>query len=177
MDGQKDQSGNLRSKGKSLPSFLISAYTTHARFLPKPSKHAFSYPLIYLGLDLDDLESGSLDLPSRVFGYNTHPLSVILGIRRKNYLTAPSLSDTSGDINRKSGEVAVGKDSLRDALSYLLETHGGISKGDVGRIWVVTMPSLMGFEGINPLTVWYIYHKDGGFIAVVLEVHNTFGEK
>lgn len=48
------------------------------------------------------------------------------------------------------------------------------------------MPSFLGTEGINPLSVWLCYEKDdaeGGagkerkLWTVILEVHNTFGER
>ena len=39
---------------------------------------------------------------------------------------------------------------------------------------MLTMPRFMGYS-FNPLTVYYIY--DPEWIATVLEVHNTFGEK
>ncbi|KZP33289.1 hypothetical protein FIBSPDRAFT_1036395 [Athelia psychrophila] len=41
---------------------------------------------------------------------------------------------------------------------------------------MLTMPSYLGWEGINPLTVYYCYTADGKFWIAVLEVHNTFGE-
>ncbi|KAJ7702959.1 hypothetical protein B0H14DRAFT_745565 [Mycena olivaceomarginata] len=41
---------------------------------------------------------------------------------------------------------------------------------------MMTMPSLLGFEGINPLTVYFCYRPGGQIFLAVLEVHNTFGE-
>ncbi|KAH9984716.1 hypothetical protein BJV77DRAFT_1089086 [Russula vinacea] len=44
--------------------------------------------------------------------------------------------------------------------------------------WILTMPSYCGFEGINPLTVYFCYRKDRPQLwVVVLEIHNTFGER
>ncbi len=140
-----------------LPSALLPSYTSHARLLPKPSKHAFSYPLIYLGMDADALESGSLDLPSRLFKYGGSPWTKVLGLRSWNYLTP-------------------GPDSLRQKLDRLLEDQG-VGMKDRKRAWIVTMPSMLGFEGINPLTVWFVYAEDKRLSCIVLEVHNTFGEK
>lgn len=52
--------------------------------------------------------------------------------------------------------------------------------------WMLTMPSFVGWEGINPLTVYFVYSPSKGrrkedeeesvFTFVVLEIHNTFGE-
>ena len=146
-----------------LPSFLIPAYTTHARLLPIPSRHAFSYPLLYIGVDVGSLESGSLDLLGRLLHYGGRPITKILGMRSDGYLKP-------------------GKDTLRSKLGILLRAHGICASEKLGRVWLVTMPSFVGFEGINPLSVWYCYGEAQGegrpeLVCVVLEVHNTFGEK
>ncbi|KAJ9474707.1 hypothetical protein PHBOTO_004596 [Pseudozyma hubeiensis] len=97
-------------------------------------------------------------------------------------------------------------------LAYELRDRGFLSVGpqdedvvgdkdwrsELGHVWTVTMPSIVGLTGINPLTVHYCfrpagYGKEGGqgqgkatqkeeetrgdFWLVVLEVHNTFGER
>ena len=188
-----------------LPSVLAPAYTTHARLLPVPSKHAFSYPLLYLGADVDALEAGRLNLPYRVFKYGGTSARV-LGLRSGAYLMPDVLPGADeGTQEReeasKDGAVLEGKKveglGLRGKVERLLSEYG-IGKEEVGRIWMLTMPSFLGFEGINPLTVWYIYRRpsitdDAGqeakrgtegraqsrreLLAVILEVHNTFGEK
>lgn len=142
---------------ESLPSALIPSYTSHARLLPSPAKHAFSYPLLYLGVDIDNLESGVLDLPGRFLTYGGSPWSKVLGVRSDNYLTP-------------------GPGSLRQKLDKLLIEYG-VEKEDIGRAWMVSMPSYLGFEGINPLTVWFVYSAQRELSCVILEVHNTFGEK
>lgn len=69
---------------------------------------------------------------------------------------------------------------------------------ELGHVWTVTMPSIGGITGINPLTVHYCYRpygyrsnarrhaeplrvkqdeRRGVFWLVVLEVHNTFSER
>ncbi|KAK4685744.1 uncharacterized protein P7C73_g4398, partial [Tremellales sp. Uapishka_1] len=140
-----------------LSSVLIPAYTSHQRTLPVPSKHTFYYPLLYVGVDIDSLEAGSLDLPFNLLTYGGSPFSKVLGIRSDNYL-------------------AIGNGSLREKADALLKDQG---VENVGRVWLVTMPSFVGFEGINPLSVWYCYSRlEGkGLVCVILEVHNTFGEK
>ncbi|KIM29341.1 hypothetical protein M408DRAFT_8355 [Serendipita vermifera MAFF 305830] len=44
-------------------------------------------------------------------------------------------------------------------------------------LWLLTSPSYFGFEGINPLSTWFCYDKTRSLILVLLEVHNTFGER
>jgi DUF1365 family protein len=140
-----------------LRSIVIPAYTSHARHLPKPSRHAFSYPLLYVGVDIDALQSGDLDLQRRLFGYGGRPWTKVLGLRSDGYLQS-------------------GREDLRVKVERLLGDHG-ISKDEIFKIWLVTMPSFLGFEGINPLSVWYIYNSGRELRCVILEVHNTFGEK
>ncbi|GAC98184.1 hypothetical protein PHSY_005773 [Pseudozyma hubeiensis SY62] len=67
-------------------------------------------------------------------------------------------------------------------------------RSELGQVWTVTMPSVVGLTGINPLTVHYCFRPAGygesegkamrkneetrgDFWLVVLEVHNTFGER
>jgi hypothetical protein len=146
-----------KSMSNRLRSIIIPAYTSHARHLPKPSRHAFSYPLLYLGVDVDALENRELDLPGRLLGYGGQPWTKCLGLRTNGYLRP-------------------GQESLRVKAEQLLSEQG-LGDVDMMSIWLVTMPSFMGFEGINPLSVWYIYSEKRELTCVILEVHNTFGEK
>lgn len=61
-----------------------------------------------------------------------------------------------------------------------LEPHQRLSADDY-EVWAVSMPSYLGFHGINPLTVYYIYRKRNdkrdGLWLCLLEVHNTFSER
>ena len=135
----------------SLPSLVIPSYTSHSRLLPSESKHSFSYPLLYIGVDVDSLSAGELNI-GRLFRYGVRPWTTVLGLRGDGYLSA-------------------GKESLRCKVEKFL------ADGDqIGRVWLVTMPSLLGWEGHNPLSVWYIYDLAGKLDRVVLEVHNTFEE-
>lgn len=148
-----------------LPSLLLPCITNHRRYLPVPAKHGFSYPLIYLGLDLDQLESNSIDLRSRFFRYGSS--LAVLGIKHEQYL-APS-------DGLKSGVPG----AWRVELQNLVEQHG-VDPQEMGRIWMVTMPSYLGFVGVNPLSVYFCYRKgslEAGLLCVVLEVHNTFEER
>ncbi|KAG8942588.1 hypothetical protein FRC03_003024 [Tulasnella sp. 419] len=64
---------------------------------------------------------------------------------------------------------------IRAKLHAFLEQRGWATDG-ITDIWLSTMPSFVGYSGINPLTVYYIY-KQVQLWIVILEVHNTFGEK
>jgi DUF1365 family protein len=57
--------------------------------------------------------------------------------------------------------------TIREKLVELLKP----SDMQLGEVWMMTMPSLLGFEGINPLTVYFCYEKDNTDVwGLVLEV-------
>jgi DUF1365 family protein len=45
-----------------------------------------------------------------------------------------------------------------------------------GPIRLLCMPRIFGY-GFNPLSVYFCYRNDGPLVAVLYEVHNTFGER
>ncbi|KAJ6578852.1 hypothetical protein DFH09DRAFT_1030747 [Mycena vulgaris] len=144
--------------GMSTPSprgYVLENQVTHARLLPTASKHAFVYPSLSLLLSLDALENHSLDLARGwIFGYGGR-WARLVGLRPDPYLTPDG-------------------GSLRQRLETVLRDRG--FAGELDDAWVMTMPSLLGFEGINPLTVYFCYRPGGELFMTVLEVHNTFGE-
>ncbi|WVQ81380.1 hypothetical protein IAT38_003504 [Cryptococcus sp. DSM 104549] len=144
-----------------LPSFFAPAVASHGRHLPGGARNTFSYSVLYTAVDIDSLGSGALDLPFRLLTFNGHPLTKIIGLRVEPYLKKGHESFRS-KLERVVGECGVGKDR-------------------VGKVWMMSMPSLMGFEGTNPLTTWFVYEKGpegetGELVVVVLEVHNAFKE-
>ncbi|KAF8192684.1 hypothetical protein K438DRAFT_2134044 [Mycena galopus ATCC 62051] len=134
--------------------YILENTVTHARLLPVASPHAFTYPTLSLLVSLNALESHSLDLGRGwIFGYGRR-WARLVGLR-----AAPYLTENGGSIRQRLEKV-------------LLDRGFG---GDLEDAWMMTMPSLLGFEGINPLTVYFCY-RAGQFFLAVLEVHNTFGE-
>lgn len=140
---------------------VYPAKTAHARFLPTVAKHVFSYPVLFFGFDLDALEAGELDL-GRAFGYQP-PRRTLTSFTPGGYL----------------GKGKDGTQSIRDKLNELMRERG-VPLSLVERVYTVSMPAYLGIEGINPLTTHFGYSvdEDGNWTlrAVVLEVHNTFGE-
>lgn len=144
----------------SVRAHLYRAHTAHARFLPTEAKHIFSYPVLFFGIDLKELEDGKLDM-GRLFGYIPSGWR-LTALRPDGYLDA-----TPGK-------------GLREKLWAHLDRHG-VGRELARTIYTVTMPAYLGMEGINPLTVHFCYSENEGkgrrLEATVLEVHNTFGER
>ncbi|KAF8966901.1 hypothetical protein BDZ97DRAFT_1805803 [Flammula alnicola] len=137
------------SAGWKAQSYLLHNQVTHARLLPEESANAFTYPTLTLLVSLDALERRTLDLGR---GW------VITGLRPEPYLT------------KQPG-------TIRSKLDNILRTRGFLDATHVLQdAWMMTMPSFLGFEGINPLTVYFCYDSTGTFWLTVLEIHNTFGE-
>ena len=148
----------VRPSNENIPNtaYVLENSVTHARLLPKPSTHAFTYPTLAFCLSLDDLESHSLDLLSGwLFGYGGTSWRAT-GLRSAAYLLPDSKTREPQSIKAKLREV--------------LAEHGhDVSR--LGDAWMLTMPSYMGYEGINPLSVHYCYTKDEERLAwIVFEV-------
>ncbi|KAL5525136.1 hypothetical protein ACEPAF_9005 [Sanghuangporus sanghuang] len=167
------------SKNKrSNNAYILENIVFHARHLPISSKHAFTYPTLALLLRLSALESRDLDLcAGRLFGYSPAgspaPWARVMGVRPEAYLHDPN-SYFEGSVKGKS---------VREKLAEVLMRFQ-VDPREMEDVWMLTMPRYLGVEGINPLTVYYCYKKmrrdAGGELAlwvVVLEVHNTFGER
>ncbi|KAJ7271020.1 hypothetical protein C8J57DRAFT_1065229 [Mycena rebaudengoi] len=137
-------------------AYILENQVTHARFFPVGSTHAFNYPTVSLLLSLNALENHSLDLGRGwLFGYGGR-WARLVGLR-----AAPYLTENGGTIRQRLEKVLLDR---------------GFASEDLEDAWMMTMPSLLGFEGINPLTVYFCYRPGGQFFLVILEVHNTFGE-
>ncbi|KAF8889695.1 hypothetical protein BD779DRAFT_1439247 [Infundibulicybe gibba] len=134
--------------------YVLHNQVTHARFLPTESAHAFTYPTLSLLVSLDALEAHELDLARGwLFSYGGLWLR-LLGLRPHPYLRP-------------------GNASIRAKLEAALHARGAPAPASA---WMMTMPSFVGWEGINPLTVYFCYDARAELWGAVLEVHNTFGE-
>jgi hypothetical protein len=143
-----------QSRVASGHGYILLNKVRHYRFLPAPSKHSFTFPTIFLLLSLRALESHSLDLfGGFVFGYGGLFFR-LTGIRPNGYL----MPDKQGEKKR----------SILQKLITLL--HERDVKVEVEDVWMMTMPSYLAWEGINPLTVYFIYNPQCQCCLVVLEV-------
>lgn len=125
-------------------AYILRSITSHARFLPEDSRHAFTYPVLSLLLPLSALESGRLSLLNGfLFSFGgIHGSN--LGLRSAGYLY-----DDGGK-----------EPSIRNKLVEALGKFGIELAGEqMDDAWILTMPSYFGFEGINPLSVYFCYRK------------------
>lgn len=151
------------SSTKPPQAYILNNQVTHSRILPVESRHVFSYPTLSFLLSLHALERNKVDLGRGwLFGYGGVS-GRLTGLRSSPYVTHVA-GKAQGELGIKEKLVGV----LRDHAS--LEEEEGFEDG-----WIMTMPAILGYEGINPLTVYFCY-KEGMFWAVVLEIHNTFSE-
>lgn len=129
-------------------SALLVGGVMHHRL--EPFAHGFRYPIYMHLLDLDELSA--LDGGLGLFGVNrARPVS----FHERDHL----------------GSAGAG---LRAAVEARLAAEGVTAP--VARIALVTQCRVFGYV-FNPVSFYFCYGTDGGLVAVVAEVHNTFGEQ
>lgn len=160
--------------------WILPSYIHHSRMLPKTSTHTFRYPTLYLCVPLQALEQGQCNLgwKNRLFRWNGNGQK----LPRKLSLTALEAIDYLGSEEEES-LLAKLEGELRKRGFFDQQDDSILTKPDSHfEVWAITMPSLAGMHGINPLTTYYIYHRDkdgrrGSLWVCLLEVHNTFSER
>ena len=67
-------------------------------------------------------------------------------------------------------------DGRADSLAWLegLLAQAGLQAD--GEVWLHTYPRLLGYA-FKPVSFWYCHGADGGLVAIVAEVNNTFGAR
>ena len=68
-------------------------------------------------------------------------------------------------------------DGRADSLAWLEQTlaaHGVADAG--GEVWLQCFPRVLGYA-FKPVSFWYCLRADDSLAAVLVEVHNTFGER
>lgn len=129
------------------PGCIYTGDVMHRRCFPVA--YRFRYRVFSLLVDIDRI--GELVRRSRLFSYNRFNLF--------------SLHDR--DHGPRDGS------SLRTWAEHLLH-EAGIGVGNP-RIRLLCFPRVLGY-GFNPLSLWYVFDAREHVIAVLCEVHNTFGE-
>ncbi|OAV87800.1 hypothetical protein PTTG_09664 [Puccinia triticina 1-1 BBBD Race 1] len=182
------QSKKLTRKASSNSHLFINQ-TLHARFLPSSSAHQFKYSLIQFGLDLDHLESAQLDIP-HLFRFakpaNSPPLATRLRqfFDLSNWLKCIQIFSISPSSYFKNTNQT---HSIKQSLFNQLEATFGIDDPHekIGKVYLLSMPTYLGFTSINPLSIYFCYQKPTDpsdpihppLKYVVLDVQNTFSER
>ena len=130
-----------------MKSQLLTGTTWHARLHPR--RHAFVYRMLWLCLDVDELPTLDRDIIG--FGYNRRSL---VSIADRDY-------------------AGPGDRPIRAKLVDLLASQGITSR--IARIDLITLPKIVGYA-FNPVSFFRCYDCNAKLLALIAEVHNTFGE-
>lgn len=125
-------------------SCLYRGQVMHHRL--EPVGHRFTYDVVSLLVDLDELPE--------------------LGLRLLSHNRRNLFSVHDGDLG--------GGASPRQWIEAELARHSIFIPG--GAVRVHLFPRVLGM-GFTPLTTWFCHAADGRPVAVLYEVHNTFGER
>ncbi len=132
----------------SAPPALFVGTVAHRRL--RPRRHYLRYRAFWLLLDIDDIDA----------------VSARLRLLSKNRFNLFSIHDA--DHGDGSGR------PLQDQVDAELRA-AGVDLGG-GRIRLLFMPRILGYV-FNPLSVFFCYDRDDCLVAILYEVHNTFGER
>jgi DUF1365 family protein len=134
-------------------AYLVQNKLTHSRLLPKESTHAFVYSTPYICASLNALESHALDKGKGwLFSYGGVAWR-LTGLRESAYLQPATYPGQT----------------IKHKIEVLLKRRGYDAQL-LEDVWMLTMPTYLGYEGMNPLTVYFLYKKDGSPWIVLLEV-------
>lgn len=131
-----------------MRSRLYTGWVAHER--SRPARNAFRYPVYYLALDLDELDEVGAALPR--FSHNAANL----------------VSFWDRDHGPRDGS------ALRPWIDKLVASAGVDLTG--GRVVLLTFPRVLGAR-FYPVSFWYCFGADGSPLAVLAEVHNTYGDR
>ena len=132
---------------KTLASGLYLGTVTHERL--RPRRHALSYRIFMLLLDLDEVPA------------------LVGGLRWLSRGRFGLMSFDEADHGDRSGA------PLKPQIEARLAA-AGIEGG--GPIRLLCMPRVLGY-GFNPLSLFFCHRPDGRLTAILYEVTNTFGER
>jgi hypothetical protein len=130
-----------------LRSCLYECRVFHRRLHPK--QHEFLYRIFLFGVDLDELDRLSRAVP-------------LLAINRSGLYSL-----------RDADHFQMVPGGLRANAEAFLASQGITEKP--ARILLLTNARFLGYT-FNPISIWFCSRADGGPLAAIAEVGNTFGE-
>ncbi|MEY3665609.1 MAG: hypothetical protein RLZZ153_1791 [Pseudomonadota bacterium] len=113
----------------------------------RPREHAFRYRAFYVRAHLDLLESRSGN--------------ALFGVNRRAWVSLHAADH--GD----------GSGAVRKWLQGILDQASVTADGD---IWLYAFARVAGYS-FKPVSFWHCHRGDGALMAIVAEVHNTFGDR
>ena len=116
----------------------------------RPRRHAFAYRTFFLMLPMRSLETAETALP----------------VNRPGAISFHDVDHGDGRGPREGGALAW--------LESFLRERGIVDAS--GEIWLHCYPRVFGYT-FKPVSFWYCHRDDGSLRAIVVEVHNTFGER
>ncbi|MDB5631805.1 MAG: hypothetical protein JWR49_660 [Tardiphaga sp.] len=119
----------------------------HARL--KPMGHRFSYRVMSLLIDLDQLDAAGRQTP--LFGVNH---AALYSFRESDH------GDRDGSSLRAYAQARTAE--------YNIDLSGG-------RVLLLCYPRLLGYT-FNPLSAYFCYRASGDLALIIYEVRNTFGD-
>ena len=147
-------------------SCLYEGTVLHERFAPK--RHAFSYRLFYLALDLDEIPALARRLKLLSF---TRPN--LFRFDERGYLP---LSEPLHNPAAASDTTFAPADlvTLKSRVRACCAAHGA-DPGPAGRVLLITLPRVLGYQ-FNPVSFYFCTDAAGTPIGAIAEVTNTFRE-
>ncbi|PCD18859.1 hypothetical protein FGRA07_06612 [Fusarium graminearum] len=139
---------------------LAPCRITHSRLFPK--KHSFCYPYLAVGVPVNFAENS--DGMISINGPTSTWMSGLF--RPKAWFSI----DATHHFQRQSLHTR-----LRGKLDAYLESED-VDPSQYPHAYLVTSPPLLGF-GYSPVSIWFLYSNDKIFSAIVVEMHNIFGER
>ena len=130
-----------------MNSSLYNCHVFHKRFAPR--EYGFTSRLFMWHLELDEIDAVCRKLP----------------LLSHNRFNAYSFRDDD--------HLYLGHPSLRENLEAYLRSNGIVESPE--RITLLTNLRTFGYV-FNPVSFFFCYDREGAPLAVVVEVHNTFGE-
>lgn len=149
-----------------LRSALYECTVLHERFAPR--RHAFSYRLFYLALDLD--ESPALARRLKLLSF-TRPN--LFRFDERGYLP---LAEPLHNASAAPATAFAGEDlsTLKSRVRACCAAHGA-DPGPGGRVLLITLPRVLGYQ-FNPVSFYFCTDATGTPIGAIAEVTNTFHE-
>jgi len=173
-------------------SSIVCGTVGHLRATPR--RHTFSYPMVTLQLDVDEL--GALAVAPKLFAHNRY---AVCSVWDSDYLFgldgekwgAPPAMEASPPAPSSNGSEPRRDDGSPQALtgprSPSGQSHGGVREKTErilrqqgvttvpARMTLVTMPRLFGYV-FNPVSFVICFDRDNKVSACITQVNNTFGE-